>query len=211
MESLSELAKTGYGKKLMTELANLIKESAEKPTEQLESIIVERTKELGSFTLALIYTVGHIFIAILCATFIFNASFNLAAIDAFIEPIINGFWFYLLLVVLKKIIVDKINYSQQSFLKADNIGIYLAILYTFGHIFIAMTCNRLLTGAPLNLAALDAIIEPIINGFWFYLFFEVFSNYKLRVQTSAAGRSSKNPSSLQSSKFAPINNKNNLD
>ena len=54
MESLWKLAKTGYGKKLMTELANLIKESAEKPTEQLESIIVERTKELGSFTLALI-------------------------------------------------------------------------------------------------------------------------------------------------------------
>ena len=49
----------------MTELANLIKESAEKPTEQLESIIVARTRELGSLTLALIYTVGHIFIAIL--------------------------------------------------------------------------------------------------------------------------------------------------
>ena len=54
----------------MTELANLIKETAEKPTEQLESIIVEKTQELGSFTIALIYTVGHIFIASLCATFI---------------------------------------------------------------------------------------------------------------------------------------------
>ena len=161
--------------------------------------------------LAVIYTIGHILIAMTCNRIITGATLDMAAADAFIEPIINGFWFYLLLVVLKKVIVDKINYSQQSFLKAGNIGIYLAILYTFGHIFIAMTCNRLLTGAPLNLAALDAIIEPIINGFWFYLLFEVFSNYKLRVQTSAAGRSSKNPSSLQSSKFAPINNKNNLD
>ena len=77
----------------MTELSNIIKESAEKPTEKLASIIIERTTELGSFTLAVIYTIGHIFIAILCASLIFNASFNLAAIDAFIEPIMNGFWF----------------------------------------------------------------------------------------------------------------------
>ena len=40
MESLWKLAKTGYGKKLMTELANLIKESAEKPTEQLELSLI---------------------------------------------------------------------------------------------------------------------------------------------------------------------------
>ncbi|MAK16825.1 MAG: hypothetical protein CMQ70_02540, partial [Gammaproteobacteria bacterium] len=62
----------------------------------MASIIIERTKELGSLTLAVIYTIGHILIAILCASLIFNASLNLAALDAFIEPIINGFWFYLL-------------------------------------------------------------------------------------------------------------------
>ena len=80
----------------MTELAHIIRETAEKPTEKLASIIIERTRELGSLSLAVIYTIGHIFIAILCASLIFNASFNLAAIDAFIEPIINGFWFYFL-------------------------------------------------------------------------------------------------------------------
>jgi uncharacterized membrane protein len=37
-----------------------------------------------------------------------------------------------------------------------------------GHIIIAMTCNRLITGAALDLAAIDAIIEPFINGIWFY-------------------------------------------
>ena len=152
MESLWKLAKTGYGKKLMTELANLIKESAEKPTEQLESIIVERTKELGSFTLALIYTVGHIFIAILCATFIFNASFDLAAIDAFIEPIINGFWFYLL----------------HKFFKNQFSDILLTVIYTIGHIMVATLCAAVIFSAPLNLAAVDAFVEPIINAFWFY-------------------------------------------
>ena len=53
-------------------------------------------KNLGSFGLAVIYTIGHIWIAILCAAFIFDASLNLAAVDAFIEPVINGFWFYAL-------------------------------------------------------------------------------------------------------------------
>ena len=62
--------------------------------------------------------------------------------------------------------------------------LYLAIIYTIGHILIAMTCNRLLTGAPLNLAAIDALVEPIINGFWFYLLFEVLNIYKERVLNS---------------------------
>ena len=47
-------------------------------------------------------------------------------------------------------------------------SIVLAVIYTIGHIFIAMTCNYLITGARLELAAVDALVEPIINGFWFY-------------------------------------------
>ena len=80
----------------MTELANIIKESTTEPTERLASLIVKRSKSLGSEGLAVVYTVGHIVIAITCAAFIFDAPLNLAAIDAFIEPIINGFWFYFL-------------------------------------------------------------------------------------------------------------------
>lgn len=43
-----------------------------------------------------------------------------------------------------------------------------AIIYTIGHIIIAMTCNRLITGAEWALAGADAIVEPIINGVWYY-------------------------------------------
>ena len=166
-----------------------------------------------NLVLAVIYTIGHILIAITCNRIITGATLDMAAADAFIEPIINGFWFYLLLVVFKKRIMEKINSLSLKFLNSNKIGIYLAVIYTIGHILIAMTCNRLLTGAPLNLAAIDAIVEPVINGFWFYLLFEVFNLYKEKVQSSAAGRSSKNPlqSSMQSSKFAPINNKKDLD
>jgi len=44
-----------------------------------------------------------------------------------------------------------------------------AVIYTLGHIVIAMTCNNLITGAPLKLAVLDALIEPMINGVWYYI------------------------------------------
>lgn len=142
----------------MTELASIIKESAEKPTEQLASIIIERTKELGSLTLAVIYTIGHIFIAILCASLIFNASLNLAALDAFIEPIINGFWFYLL----------------HQFFKNQLSDIFLTVIYTIGHIIIATLCAAVIFSASVNLAALDALVEPIINAFWFYFLHKIW-------------------------------------
>jgi uncharacterized membrane protein len=50
-----------------------------------------------------------------------------------------------------------------------------AIIYTIGHVIIAMTCNRLITGAELELAAVDAVIEPIINGGWFYLLDKLYT------------------------------------
>ena len=161
-----------------------------------------------SLVLAVIYTIGHILIAMTCNRIITGATLDMAAADAFIEPIINGFWFYFLLVFLKRKILENINVSSTR-----RIGVYLAVIYTIGHILIAMTCNRLLTGAPLNLAAIDALVEPIINGFWFYLLFEVFNIYKVRVQSTASGRSSKNPnpSNFNSKKLSPINNKKNFD
>lgn len=161
-----------------------------------------------SLVLAVIYTIGHILIAMTCNRIITGATLDMAAADAFIEPIINGFWFYFLLVFLKRKIFEKINT-----ISTRRTGIYLAVIYTIGHILIAMTCNRLLTGAPLNLAAIDALVEPLINGFWFYLLFEVFNIYKEKVQNSAAGGSSKNPtpSAFRNEKLAPINNKKNFD
>ena len=140
-----------------------------------------------NLVLAVIYTIGHILIAMTCNRIITGATLDMAAADAFIEPIINGFWFYFLLVFLKRKIFERINS-----ISTRRTGIYLAVIYTIGHILIAMTCNRLLTGAPLNLAAIDALVEPLINGFWFYLLFEVINIYKERVLNSAAGRISKN-------------------
>ena len=85
--------------------------------------------------LAVIYTIGHILIAMTCNRIITGATLDMAAADAFIEPIINGFWFYLLLVVLKKVIVDKINYSQQAFLKQTTLE-YIWLFYIHLAIFL---------------------------------------------------------------------------
>ena len=51
-----------------------------------------------------------------------------------------------------------------------------AVIYTIGHIVIAMTCNNLITGAPLKLAALDALIEPMIHGVWYYILDKAWSS-----------------------------------
>lgn len=53
----------------------------------------------------------------------------------------------------------------------------LAVIYTIGHILIAMTCNRIITGADWALAGADALVEPIINGFWFYLLHKAWKTW----------------------------------
>jgi uncharacterized membrane protein len=41
-----------------------------------------------------------------------------------------------------------------------------------------MLCNNFITGAPFNLAAVDAIVEPMINGVWFYILHKAYKKYK---------------------------------
>ena len=45
----------------------------------------------------------------------------------------------------------------------------LAIIYTLGHIMIAMTVVSTFTGASLWEAGTVALVEPTINGVWFYI------------------------------------------
>jgi len=53
-----------------------------------------------------------------------------------------------------------------------------AIVYTIGHIIIAMTCNRIITGADWRLAGVDALVEPMINGVWYYALDKMWSTKK---------------------------------
>ena len=53
----------------------------------------------------------------------------------------------------------------------------LAIIYTIGHICIAMTVVSLLTGVSLFEAGLVALIEPSINGVWFYILHKTWTRF----------------------------------
>jgi uncharacterized membrane protein len=66
--------------------------------------------------------------------------------------------------------MSEINKGFFNAIKNQLVGssIGRAIIYTIGHIIIAATCNIIITGSTLELAAVDAIIEPLINGVWYY-------------------------------------------
>ena len=53
----------------------------------------------------------------------------------------------------------------------------LAIVYTLGHILIAIACVMIITGATWELATIDAIVEPLINGVWFYILHNAWKRY----------------------------------
>ena len=53
-------------------------------------------------------------------------------------------------------------------------SVMLAVIYTLGHICIAMAVVTLLTGASLWEAGAVALIEPSINGVWFYVLHSIW-------------------------------------
>jgi len=54
----------------------------------------------------------------------------------------------------------------------------LAVTYTLGHIVIAMTVVSVMTGASLWEAGAVALIEPSINGVWFYILHKIYKKVK---------------------------------
>ena len=57
----------------------------------------------------------------------------------------------------------------------------LAIIYTLGHIMISASVVTIVTGASLFEAGLVALIEPAINGIWFYILHKLWTFYNDRV------------------------------
>ena len=62
--------------------------------------------------------------------------------------------------------------ALKSFIKGDSF--VLALIYTCGHIIIAMTVVTMMTGASLWEAGAVALIEPSINGIWFYILHSIW-------------------------------------
>ena len=54
----------------------------------------------------------------------------------------------------------------------------LAIIYTLGHICIAMIVVSVVTGSSFWESGLVAVIEPAINGVWFYSLHKIYTLLK---------------------------------
>ena len=53
----------------------------------------------------------------------------------------------------------------------------LSVIYTIGHILIAGTTVYVLTGANLWESGLVALVEPCLNGVWFYILHRVWRKF----------------------------------
>ena len=56
-------------------------------------------------------------------------------------------------------------------------SLILALIYTCGHILIAMTVVTVMTGASLWEAGAVALVEPAINGVWFYVLHRLWKSF----------------------------------
>ena len=64
----------------------------------------------------------------------------------------------------------------KKILAGSSVG--LAVIYTLGHICIAMSVVTIMTGASLWEAGAVALIEPSINGVWFYVLHKLYKKIK---------------------------------
>ena len=62
--------------------------------------------------------------------------------------------------------------------KLGTSSLALALIYTLGHIIIAMAVVSMMTGASLWEAGAVALIEPSINGVWFYVLHSAWKKIK---------------------------------
>ena len=59
----------------------------------------------------------------------------------------------------------------------DRNSVVLAVIYTLGHVVIAMTIVSMMTGASLWEAGAVALDEPSINGVWFYVLHSLWKKF----------------------------------
>ena len=64
----------------------------------------------------------------------------------------------------------------RKLISGSSIG--LALIYTLGHIVIAMTVVSVMTGASLWEAGAVALVEPSINGVWFFILHKTYKKIK---------------------------------
>jgi len=56
-------------------------------------------------------------------------------------------------------------------------SIILSIIYTIGHIIIAGSVVYVLTGSTIWEAGTVALVEPMLNGLWFFLLHKLWKRF----------------------------------
>ena len=79
---------------------------------------------------------------------------------------------------LVKIIINKILNIFQKILNTSSLK--LTVIYTIGHIIVAIIVVRIITGASWWDAGAVAMVEPLINGAWFYVLHKVWIKYFIK-------------------------------
>ena len=69
------------------------------------------------------------------------------------------------------------EFTQGIFKTIGGTSIGRALIYTCGHIIIAMSVVSIVTGASLFEAGIVALVEPTINGVWYYGLDKLWSRY----------------------------------
>tara|TARA_A100000172_G_C2978209_1_gene88440 strand:- start:130 stop:363 length:234 start_codon:yes stop_codon:yes gene_type:complete len=67
---------------------------------------------------------------------------------------------------------------QGAFKELIKSSLALALIYTTGHICIAMIVVSAMTGASIWEAGVVALVEPSINGLWFYVLHSAWKKVK---------------------------------
>lgn len=77
----------------------------------------------------------------------------------------------------KKAMNEKPKFNLLKKLLGES-SLTLAAIYTIGHIIIAMNVVYWMTGATFWEAGSVALIEPLINGVWFYILHSLWKKYQ---------------------------------
>ena len=82
---------------------------------------------------------------------------------------------------MEKVLPMKTEFETGIFVLLKNLlkgnSATLAIIYTLGHVIIAVNVVYWMTGASLFEAGTVALIEPAINGLWFYVLHSLWKKY----------------------------------
>ena len=76
------------------------------------------------------------------------------------------------------------EFTQGIFKTIGGTSIGRALSYTIGHIIIAMSVVSVVTGASLFEAGLVALIEPTINGAWYYVLDKLWTRKNIQEEIS---------------------------